>query len=226
MPTAISNLTAAPLSITHLLLNLGVGTILSLILAWHYTRFGRALANRAALARTFPFIVLTTALVITVVKSSLALSLGLVGALSIVRFRTPIKEPEELAYLFLCIAIGLGLGANQIIATIIAAPVIMVIVALISVSGRRRRDENLFLNVQMPQKGDGSEWFKKVNDVLAPHVDVADLRRMDVAADQLQITYFVHCKRDENMLAAMSSLQESFPDASITLVEQQNFLGG
>jgi len=51
-------------------------------------------------------------LVITVVKSSLALSLGLVGALSIVRFRTPIKEPEELGYIFLTIAIGLGFGAN------------------------------------------------------------------------------------------------------------------
>lgn len=51
-------------------------------------------------------------LVIFVVKSSLALSLGLVGALSIVRFRTPIKGPEELVYLFLSIAIGLGFGAG------------------------------------------------------------------------------------------------------------------
>ena len=46
-------------------------------------------------------------------KIFLALSLGLVGALSIVRFRTPIKEPEELAYIFLAIAIGLALGADQ-----------------------------------------------------------------------------------------------------------------
>ena len=53
---------------------------------------------------------MTTMLIITVVKSSLALSLGLVGALSIVRFRAAIKEPEELAYLFLTIAIGLALG--------------------------------------------------------------------------------------------------------------------
>ena len=60
-----------------------------------------------------PVICLTTLLVISVVKSSLALSLGLVGALSIVRFRTPIKEPEELAYIFLAIAIGLALGADQ-----------------------------------------------------------------------------------------------------------------
>ena len=51
-------------------------------------------------------------------KSSLALSLGLVGALSIVRFRTPIKEPEELGYLFLIIAVGLGFGAGYSIVTI------------------------------------------------------------------------------------------------------------
>ena len=51
---------------------------------------------------------------ITIVKSSLALSLGLVGALSIVRFRAAIKEPEELVYLFLIIATGLGCGAGQI----------------------------------------------------------------------------------------------------------------
>lgn len=58
-------------------------------------------------------------LVITVVKSSLALSLGLVGALSIIRFRSAIKEPEELTYLFLAISLGLGFGANQTVITII-----------------------------------------------------------------------------------------------------------
>ena len=51
---------------------------------------------------------MVTTLVIAVVKSSLALSLGLVGALSIVRFRTPVKEPEELTYLFFSIALGLA----------------------------------------------------------------------------------------------------------------------
>ena len=44
---------------------------------------------------------------------TLALSLGLVGALSVIRFRTPVKEPEELAYVFLAIASGLALGADQ-----------------------------------------------------------------------------------------------------------------
>ena len=51
----------------------------------------------------------------------------MVGALSIVRFRTPIKEPEELAYLFISIAIGLGLGANQTLVTIISTLIILVL---------------------------------------------------------------------------------------------------
>lgn len=226
MPDSIANLSAAPLSLSGLLLNLVLATVLSLLLAWHYVKFGRALANRASLARTLPFIVLTTLLVITVVKSSLALSLGLVGALSIVRFRTPIKEPEELAYLFLAIAIGLGLGANQREATLLAVPFILVLVTLISRSGRRRREENLYLNVQVPTKGDGSAWFARVNEVLAPHVELADVRRMDMAADLLQVTYFVHCREDKNLISAMDALQQSFPGASITFVEQQNYLGG
>ena len=50
---------------------------------------------------------MTTMLIISIVKSSLALSLGLVGALSIIRFRAAIKEPEELAYLFLAIGISI-----------------------------------------------------------------------------------------------------------------------
>jgi len=69
-------------------------------------------------------------LVIMIVKSSIALSLGLVGALSIVRFRTPIKEPEELVYLFICIALGLGYGAGMPFITSAVFLVIMAIVIL------------------------------------------------------------------------------------------------
>ena len=82
------------------------------------------------MSRVFPLILLTTVLVISIVKSSLSLSLGLVGALSIVRFRTPIKEPEELAYLFICIAAGLGLGANQTVPTVIGVVTILLVMII------------------------------------------------------------------------------------------------
>ena len=115
------------ISISDLAINLIVGSALSFVLAGYYMRFARTFSNRGQLARVLPFISLTTLLLITVVKSSLALSLGLVGALSIVRFRTPIKEPEELAYLFLAIGLGVGLGADQRIATVVAVLAILAI---------------------------------------------------------------------------------------------------
>ena len=55
-------------------------------------------SDRSLFSKNFIFISLTTMLIITIIKSSLALSLGLVGALSIIRFRTAIKEPEELMF--------------------------------------------------------------------------------------------------------------------------------
>jgi len=63
-----------------------------------------------------------------IVKNSLALSLGLVGALSIVRFRSAIKEPEELIYLFLVIATGLGCGAGQIKITVVGVTFSLLII--------------------------------------------------------------------------------------------------
>ncbi|AFY71572.1 hypothetical protein Pse7367_3332 [Thalassoporum mexicanum PCC 7367] len=154
MPPNLGITEPAPLSLVALLLNLLLGTVLAIGLSWHYTRFGRTKSNRAELAQVFPLIVLTTILVISVVKSSLALSLGLVGALSIVRFRTPIKEPEELSYLFMAIAIGLGLGADQRLPTLTAYVLILTVLATMRrlPSPYRHAKHNLYLNIEVPQK--------------------------------------------------------------------------
>ena len=112
--------TSSQISIFPLLVNFFIVLILSFSLRQFYVKYGHALSNRRIFSNNFPLIAATTFLVITVVKSSLALSLGMVGALSIVRFRAPIKEPEELAYLFLTIAIGLGIGADQMARSFIA----------------------------------------------------------------------------------------------------------
>jgi hypothetical protein len=88
-------ITLEPLSLTTLLINSLVGILLSVGVAWYYARFGEGLSNRHKFARLIPVLCLTTILVISVVKASLALSLGLVGALSIVRFRTAIKDPAR-----------------------------------------------------------------------------------------------------------------------------------
>jgi uncharacterized membrane protein YhiD involved in acid resistance len=104
-------------------------------------------------AKNFVLIATTTMMIITIVKSSLALSLGLVGALSIVRFRAAIKEPEELAYLFLTIAIGLGFGAGQRIITIIALVAVYGIIILRTRYHKSEGNQNLYLTVSSYKPG-------------------------------------------------------------------------
>ena len=107
------------LDFTNFLRNLITVFFLSILIQLIYNKFSQSLSNKDYFSKNFVVLGITTCIVITIVKSSLALSLGLVGALSIVRFRAAIKEPEELVYLFLVIAAGLGTGAGQIKITIV-----------------------------------------------------------------------------------------------------------
>ena len=86
------------ISIEDFLTSTVILIVLSLILEFTYMKCAKSLSNRKVFAGNFLLIAFTTMLIISIVKSSLALSLGLVGALSIVRFRAAIKEPEELTY--------------------------------------------------------------------------------------------------------------------------------
>ena len=102
------------IDISGFVLSLICSVILSLLIQIFYVRFSSTLSNRMNFSKNFVILATTTCIIIVIIKNSLALSLGLVGALSIVRFRAAIKEPEELVYLFLVIAVGLGCGAGQI----------------------------------------------------------------------------------------------------------------
>lgn len=212
----------APLSLSLLLLNLLVGVVLALGLRVHFRLFGSTLSNREEFAQVFPFVLLTTILIITVVKSSLALSLGLVGALSIVRFRTPIKEPEELAYLFVAIAMGLGLGANQTVPTVVASVFILAAMAVISRLRKRRAGKNIYLSVDMSgtDAADSAGCLERLNEIILRHSTHSDLRRYDVRPEAVEATYFIDIPTAAGLSALVGDLRQSFPAAGITFLDQ------
>lgn len=212
----------SPLSLVALLMSLGVGTVLSLLVTWHFKKFGSTLSNREEFAQVFPFVLLTTVLIISVVKSSLALSLGLVGALSIVRFRTPVKEPEELAYLFISIAMGLGLGANQILATVVAGPLILLVMALIKGRGGVSDNKNLYLSIDWQSDGEKhpERYLERLNDMISKHVHTSDLRRFDVREESVEVTYFLDIISTANLNSLVDELRGSFPRIGVTFLDQ------
>ena len=123
----------AQLDLIPTLFSFSMCVLMSFIVRDFYIKRSFSLTGKMHIGSIIPILSAVVFLVIIVVKSSLALSLGLVGALSIVRFRTPIKEPEELVYLFLAIAVGLGYAAGQIlITTIISLSILFIIYVWLS----------------------------------------------------------------------------------------------
>ena len=213
--------TSAPLSITNLIVNLGIGVVLSILLKYHFKKFGSTLSNRDEFSHVCPFILLTTVLIITVVKSSLALSLGLVGALSIVRFRTPIKEPEELAYLFLSIAMGLGLGADQAIPTLVAGPAILLVMAMFKWTRRESNNKNLYLSLVLIDCDDmDGNLLNNLNKIIKKHSTLSDLRRMDTRENNLEATYFIDIESSDSLSALSGEMKKLFPKIGITFIDQ------
>jgi len=118
----------AQLDIISTLFSFVICVLMSFIVRNFYIKRSFSLTGKMHIGSIIPVLSTVVFLVIVIIKSSLALSLGLVGALSIVRFRTPIKEPEELVYLFLAIAIGLGYGAGQVLITSILSLSILFVI--------------------------------------------------------------------------------------------------
>jgi uncharacterized membrane protein YhiD involved in acid resistance len=222
MDTLLDLTTPAPLPLNTLVVNLLLSILLASALAWFYSRYGKSLNNRGKFAQHLPMLAIITTLVISVVKSSLALSLGLVGALSIVRFRTAIKEPEELLYLFAAIAIGLGLGADQRAATIVAVLVILGYLAVKTVASHRPHRSNLYLNVLAPTTDNS---FNEINHLLLEHVESANLRRLDRNGTTIQATYLIRCSDDVALTSLMDDLSSKIPDSELSFVEQDNTFG-
>ncbi len=153
--------------------------------------------------------------IITIVKSSLALSLGLVGALSIVRFRTAIKEPEELAFFFVSIAIGLGLGAEQRLVTIVGVGIISGIIVL----KKRRKLEEVSQNLIITMATDSKTSVTDVIDIIKNHSQNLELKRLDETQITTEFSLLVEFLDFNQLIEAKNSLNSFDSNIQFSFLE-------
>jgi hypothetical protein len=211
----------AQISISDFLINAAIILVLSFILEFTYARCAKSLSGRKAFAANFFLIAFTTMLIISIVKSSLALSLGLVGALSIVRFRSAIKEPEELAYLFFTIAIGLGLGANQRIITVVAAFILLFIIWIKYFSSKKTRQQNLYLTVS--GTGEQKPALEAIDQLVLKNFKASKLVRYDETDDSIEAAFWIEIKSPDNLQKFKNTLSENNPGIRISFVDNNSF---
>lgn len=216
MPPAVS-------ALLPFLIKLLTAAGLAWLVAVFYVRFGTALADRRALARQFLLLTLTTLLIIHVVKTSIALSLGLVGALSLIRFRTAIKEPEELGYLFLSVAIGLAVGAGY---TLLTAGGVVTVLALLGAQAllTRRRARGTGTQVFLTVTGPAplAQELRRLTEAGFP---AATLRRLDADAATATLAWLVPAPTDADaLLRVQSALTALDASVQVSAVEQRELL--
>lgn len=206
--------------IGHFLLDFLLAGLCAFVISRIYQRYGRTISNRKSFAANFIILALTTMLIISVVKSSLALSLGLVGALSIIRFRTAIKEPEELAFLFLIISIGLGFGAGQRLLTLLAFLGIAIYLVTRGVFRRSTKpDYNMLLNVSSEKVGEAD--LDKVTDSIKQFAESVSLKRLDKSQDQIDILLYVEFANIKNLNAAADALKALDGNLKMSFIEDK-----
>lgn len=204
-------------SIVDFLINIFITIILSYIIGMIYAKYGNSLSNRKKLMQTFVLISVTVMLVISIVKSSLALSLGLVGALSIVRFRTAIKEPEELVYFFVAIAIGLGMGANQRLVTLTGATVIILYIVLQNMNSVKNIVQQSLI-VTISNTSDKGIDENKILELLNNHSRKIDLRRLDALNNSTELSLNIEFNDFESIVKAKNDLK-AIGDIQFSFIE-------
>ncbi len=126
-----------------MIIALAVALIFGLLICLIYNKFYRGVVYNRSFAVTLVGMCVMTAMVTLAISTNVVISLGMVGALSIVRYRTAVKEPLDLLYLFWAITTGIACGAQMYVLAVIAG-VIMTLVLIIFNCRPRRADICIF----------------------------------------------------------------------------------
>ena len=204
--------------------NLIMTAVLCFLIRQFYIRYSESLSNKDYFSKNFVILGITTCIVITIVKSSLALSLGLVGALSIVRFRAAIKEPEELVYLFLVIATGLGAGANQIKITLIGVLVSLIIIYFFSKIKKDKISSDIFqVSISYSKVFSDKLYFELIN-ILKNNSNDLTLISMSTNNLQQNLNFEVLLKSKNSLANITKSINNKSKSIEIIFSKKDNIL--
>jgi len=212
---------SAQIPIFGFIINLVFTGLLSMLINWVYVHYGNSISNRRFFGKNLFIISMTTMVIISVVKSSLALSLGLVGALSIIRFRTAIKEPEELSYLFLAISVGLGFGANQ--GKIIFVALLIILSMIIITKKLSNKDSsnnilNLIISGSKPTKID----LDSLISILNKYCSNISIKRFDEKEDFFEASFLVEFSSYKKFSLIKKDIEKVDKKFRISYLENSN----
>nr|WP_300002583.1 DUF4956 domain-containing protein [Tissierella sp.] len=184
-----SSTTVSPLFVIQ---NMAVALVLGLIVCATYKLTYSGVSYSKKFNTSLLMMSLITTMVMNILGSSLALSLGMVGALSIVRFRTAVKDPRDTTYIFWAISIGLGSGSSNYYIIAIGT----ILVAIISVIAELGfKDKEVYLVIVRGE----IDSLEEIRSALFKAYKASRLRAETITDEYAEIVYQVRLKDKESI---------------------------
>lgn len=209
------------INIWDFILNLLIVTIIAYMIKLFYIKYGRAISDRRKFSNNFIPLAVGTLLIIAVIKSSIALSLGLVGALSIVRFRSAIKDPEELTMLFLVIGLGLMGGANKPLMAVVS---FILILPILYLNSRLAKNKGTVTNKSFLNINTSLTDISILNEALEPLTTYLEIKRIDSNPNGLHASYYCTVDDPSQLQVILNTVKAIDAKANISFVEQPDLL--
>lgn len=170
-------------------INLIVTVLLSLFLYFVYRKTYQGVLYQKSFNVTLMMIAVIISFIMMTIGSNLALSLGMVGSLSVIRFRTAVKDPRDMAFLFWAIGVGIACGTGTYLIAILGSIVIAILLYLF---GKDIASTEIYLLVLHLSKDAAEAVLEKI---VREHTARCNLKMKTVTDAQIDVTYEVRLKK-------------------------------
>ena len=186
-------------SLLTIIVTMVLALVLGCAIAWVYRRNYRGVMFSGTFTLTLIMMTMITAPVVLCIKNSVALSMGMVGALSIVRFRTAVKDPLDTAYMFWALTTGILLGAGQFLLTVVAM-VLIAIMMTVLVNIQSKGVNSYLLVIRASAEAERSI------AQLVSGIRIQKLKSKTVNGSSVEMTYEVRVDKPDALLNRLNSV--------------------
>jgi len=184
--------------IFNIVFSLFVAIILGLVISQIYKLTHRGVNFEPTFMTSLIMITPIVAMVMFFIRGNLVLSLGLVGSLAIIRFRTPIKDTRDMVYLFWAIAVGLGAGTFNWAVVVLSSLIILILVIILYIVKYGRGQSQDYILVV---NGNGAVDQGHIKSIITQYADDVKIRSQNVNKEMWEIVYELHIGKVEQPLS-------------------------
>ncbi len=197
---------------------------LQLLITYSYIRTHRGRFYSQSFVHTLIIVGVTISVIIIVIGSNIARAFSLAGALSIIRFRSAIRDPRDVAYVFFSMGVGLACGAGLFTAAIILSILLSLIVVLLETTDYgRTRDKLKLLKITLPENLNYEGLY---DDVLEKYTDkntFISVRTISLGT-MFELVYSVKIKQDVSEKDMIDEIRERNGNLNVALLlDQQSY---